>query len=178
MNRVLSGALIALSALGLSSCGMDLSGSSRQSQQNLPDAGLWLCRVDFSYFNPNPVRDFITDFGQGRERVKDEITRTCLSSFTVRMEACSRTIQDDDFKCIHESQISAPADEPGIWQCQLDYSYDDGFAGSRNDRMVSSKSSRSAAIEDIFYKCGTSYTEKKNGCSRAILNGALVCSVM
>lgn len=160
----------------LSSCGPD-SGSGRYGQDNLPDSGLWLCKLDFEYYAPNRTVDFFMGYGDGRNFVKDELTRTCLSSSTVRMEGCSVPARNDQFRCIHESEIQAPAEQSGFWDCRLDFYYDDGAGSSRHDLIASGAMNRRDGIADVYGKCRATFRERQNGCANAILNGQLRCSV-
>jgi len=166
--------LVFVSAFVFSGCGVDLSGKNTESQQ---DEGYWFCKLAFSYDHPTRIEDFLADSEWGLGRLRDVMTQDCLSSFTAKMEACSAAIKRDEFRCLHESQVNAPADQDGVWFCQLDYSYNDGFA-TRGERIVGdTASSRSTAIGNVFDDCASTRQDKRDGCSEAILDGALVCGV-
>lgn len=172
--RVLAAFILALS--GLSGCGPD-SGSSRFGQDNLPDSGLWLCKLDFEYSAPTRTLDFFLGYGEGRNFVKDELTRACLSASTARVEGCSAPARNDQFRCVHESEIQAPAEQFGFWDCRLDFYYDDGMGSSRHDLIASGAMSRRDGIADVYSKCRATFRDRQNGCANAILNGQLRCSV-
>jgi hypothetical protein len=180
MKKTTHGFFLATLLLALTGCGGSDGSSAAPApvipytQQNLPDDGYWMCRLDYPIVVGNfAVPGHAVVAGQSLAIVKSKMGDACFRMPEANAQSCRNALQAQQFRCARAESSGGLVGYPGPTTCQMSYQYPVGDRGMRSGAFASFGPNQAVAARGLFNQCRRSMLV--NDCSEALLSNAMVC---